>query len=77
MYGYLSTQAMWNFPTEFPNGVMYKIGESDPSQDWNYIHWSVFSHVGNVFRNETVYGINTGRSSSTATPTSSRTARRI
>jgi rhamnogalacturonan endolyase len=58
MYWSLSMQAMWDFPTKFPNGVTYKVGESNPSQDWNYIHWSVFSHVGNVFRNETVYGIN-------------------
>ncbi|CEL01851.1 hypothetical protein ASPCAL01427 [Aspergillus calidoustus] len=59
MYGYLSSmQAIWAFPTEFPNGVTYKIGESDPSQDWNYIYWSVFSHVGNTSRNETVYSIN-------------------
>ncbi|KAL5632583.1 hypothetical protein ACGC1H_005507 [Rhizoctonia solani] len=31
-----------DFPTDFPNGVNYTIGESDVSKDWNYVHWSVF-----------------------------------
>jgi rhamnogalacturonan endolyase len=32
----------WDFPTDFPNGVNYTVGLSDVSQDWNYVHWSVF-----------------------------------
>ncbi|CAE7116107.1 unnamed protein product [Rhizoctonia solani] len=32
----------WDFPTDFPNGVNYTVGKSDVSQDWNYVHWSVF-----------------------------------
>ncbi|CAE6460380.1 unnamed protein product [Rhizoctonia solani] len=32
----------WDFPTDFPNGVNYTVGRSDVSQDWNYVHWSVF-----------------------------------
>ncbi|CAE6415670.1 unnamed protein product [Rhizoctonia solani] len=32
----------WDFPTDFPNGINYTIGKSDPSRDWNYVHWSVF-----------------------------------
>ncbi|GAB1520773.1 hypothetical protein RhiTH_003861 [Rhizoctonia solani] len=32
----------WDFPTDFPNGINYTVGESDVAQDWNYVHWSVF-----------------------------------
>lgn len=45
----------WDFPTDFPNGVNYTVGKSDPAEDFNYIHWAVISHVGNSFRNETYY----------------------
>ncbi|KAJ7049519.1 galactose mutarotase-like protein [Mycena amicta] len=32
----------WDFPTQFPTGVNFTIGESVESLDWNYIHWSQF-----------------------------------
>lgn len=44
--------AMWDFPTDFPDGVDFRIGESNIAEDFNYIHWSVISHVGNWFRDE-------------------------
>jgi rhamnogalacturonan endolyase len=31
----------YDFPTDFPDGVLYKVGESNNSA-FNYIHWSVF-----------------------------------
>jgi rhamnogalacturonan endolyase len=47
--------AVWDFPTDFPNGVNYKVGESNYAEDFNYIHWSVISNVGNFFRNESYH----------------------
>jgi rhamnogalacturonan endolyase len=44
--------AQWDFPTDFPDAVKFKVGESDPAEDFNYIHWSVISNVGNMFRSE-------------------------
>ncbi|KAJ6512313.1 galactose mutarotase-like protein [Mycena vulgaris] len=32
----------WDFPTQFPGGVNFTIGESREAVDWNYIHWSQF-----------------------------------
>ncbi|WVQ75336.1 hypothetical protein IAR50_004953 [Cryptococcus sp. DSM 104548] len=32
----------WDFPNDFPNGVNYTIGRSDPAQDWNYVHYSIY-----------------------------------
>ena len=40
----------YDYPTEFPDGVRFKIGESDEAQDWNYIHWSVFGDESNYER---------------------------
>ncbi|KAJ1338107.1 rhamnogalacturonan endolyase [Microdochium nivale] len=42
--------AKWDFPTDFPNGVNFHIGESDAAADWNYIHWSVYPGQGNFIR---------------------------
>ncbi|KAF7558211.1 hypothetical protein G7Z17_g39 [Cylindrodendrum hubeiense] len=42
--------AVHDFPTDFPNGLDFKVGESDPAEDFNYIHWSRISEVGNFFR---------------------------
>ncbi len=39
---YLIYWAVYDFPTDFPNGVVYKVGESKEVEDLNYIHWSVF-----------------------------------
>lgn len=36
----------YDFPTDFPDGVLYKVGESNNSA-FNYVHWSVF---GGTFR---------------------------
>lgn len=47
--------ATWDFPTDFPDGVVYKVGESNYAEDFNYIHWSVISQVGNAFRNESYH----------------------
>jgi rhamnogalacturonan endolyase len=44
--------ATWDFPTDFPNGVDFKVGASNISEDFNYIHWSVFPNGGNWFRSE-------------------------
>ncbi|KAI1079337.1 polysaccharide lyase family 4 protein [Whalleya microplaca] len=47
--------AKWDFPTEFPNGVVFKIGESNEAEDFNYIHWSVFFGYSNFYRPEPYY----------------------
>ncbi|KAK7409211.1 hypothetical protein QQX98_008587 [Neonectria punicea] len=44
--------AVHDFPTDFPDGVDFKVGESDIAEDFNYIHWSRISEVGNFFRDE-------------------------
>lgn len=31
--------AVYDFPTDFPEGVNFRIGESKEAEDWNYIHW--------------------------------------
>ncbi|KAE9992750.1 hypothetical protein EG327_007826 [Venturia inaequalis] len=35
----------YDYGKDFPNGVRFKIGESDQAQDWNYVHWSEFNGV--------------------------------
>lgn len=42
----------YDFPTEFPDGLVYTIGESDEAVDFNYVHWSVFDGDNNPLRNE-------------------------
>ncbi|RPB03844.1 family 4 polysaccharide lyase [Choiromyces venosus 120613-1] len=32
----------YDFPTDFPNDVNFTIGKSDPTKDFNTVHWSVF-----------------------------------
>jgi len=39
---YLIFWGAYDFPNDFPQGVNYTIGVSDPKKDWNYVHWSVF-----------------------------------
>lgn len=41
---------VYDFVDEFPEGVSYKVGESDASTDLNYVHWSVFGGYGNSIR---------------------------
>jgi len=35
----------YDFPTDFPQGVNYTVGVSDPATDPNYVHWSVFGQT--------------------------------
>jgi rhamnogalacturonan endolyase len=44
--------AQHDFESDFPNGVDFKAGESDYAEDFNYIHWSRISEVGEFFRDE-------------------------
>jgi rhamnogalacturonan endolyase len=44
--------AQHDFESDFPNGVDFKVGESDYAEDFNYIHWSRISEVGKFFRDE-------------------------
>jgi rhamnogalacturonan endolyase len=30
----------YNFDNDFPNGVQYRIGQSKPERDWNYVQWA-------------------------------------
>jgi rhamnogalacturonan endolyase len=39
---YLIFWGGYDFPDDFPEGVNYTVGVSDPAMDWNYVHWSVF-----------------------------------
>lgn len=41
---------VYDFPTDFPHGVTYKVGSSDPAKDLNYVHWSVFGGYANSLR---------------------------
>ncbi|RYP46844.1 hypothetical protein DL768_007011 [Monosporascus sp. mg162] len=47
--------AKWDFPTDFPEGVVFTIGESDEAEDFNYVHWSVFFGYANFLRPEPYY----------------------
>ncbi|KAK6193229.1 Lyso-phosphatidylcholine acyltransferase [Pestalotiopsis sp. IQ-011] len=47
---------VYDFVDEFPAGVSYKVGESDPAADLNYVHWSVFGGYGNSLRPEPYAG---------------------
>ncbi|KXJ97024.1 galactose mutarotase-like domain-containing protein [Microdochium bolleyi] len=42
--------ARWDFPTDFPDGVNFHVGQSDAAMDWNYIHWSVYPGQANFIR---------------------------
>lgn len=52
----------WDFPTDFPDGVNYTIGTSDPSKDWNYVHYSryggSFTRPEYVLDNVNVWTVN-------------------
>ncbi|KAK6085713.1 rhamnogalacturonate lyase [Seiridium cupressi] len=41
---------VYDYVDEFPEGVSYKVGESNFSTDLNYVHWSVFGGYGNSIR---------------------------
>ena len=42
--------AAYDFPNDFPEGVTYTVGKSDPAKDLNYVHWSVFGGYANFNR---------------------------
>jgi rhamnogalacturonan endolyase len=44
--------AVYDFPTDFPDGVAFKVGESDVGKDWNYVHWSSFGGYADSLRTE-------------------------
>ncbi|KAF8860534.1 rhamnogalacturonate lyase, partial [Acephala macrosclerotiorum] len=47
--------AVYDFPTEFPDGVTFHVGRDDISQDLNYVHWSVFGGYANSLRPKPYY----------------------
>lgn len=47
--------AVYDFPTDFPNGVVYHVGKDDVSQDLNYVHWSTFGGYANSLRSKAYY----------------------
>ncbi|KAK7732985.1 hypothetical protein SLS57_000929 [Botryosphaeria dothidea] len=47
--------ARYDFPTDFPEGVRFKVGESKEGVDWNYVHWSSVGGKANAVRNETLF----------------------
>ncbi|EON67689.1 hypothetical protein W97_06832 [Coniosporium apollinis CBS 100218] len=47
--------AAYDFPTDFPEGVVFRVGESRESEDMNYVHWSVFGGKANFLRPEPYY----------------------
>jgi rhamnogalacturonan endolyase len=47
---------VYDFVDEFPEGVSFKVGESNVSADLNYVHWSVFGGYGNSIRTEPYAG---------------------
>ncbi|TKX18145.1 rhamnogalacturonate lyase B [Elsinoe australis] len=46
----------YDFPTDFPEGVSYHVGEGDISQDLNYVHWSVYGGKAHFLRPERYVG---------------------
>ncbi|KAM5342387.1 hypothetical protein ACJ41O_013353 [Fusarium nematophilum] len=48
--------AAYDFPEDFPDGVRFKVGESDEGRDLNYVHWSVFGGRANYVRPEAYVG---------------------
>lgn len=48
--------AAYDFPSDFPDGVVFRVGESDEARDLNYVHWSVFGGKANSVRKEMYFG---------------------
>ncbi|KEY73344.1 hypothetical protein S7711_01458 [Stachybotrys chartarum IBT 7711] len=46
----------YDFPADFPDGVYFKVGESDEATDLNYIHWSVYGGKATHLRPEQYVG---------------------
>jgi rhamnogalacturonan endolyase len=45
----------YDYEADFPEGVNFHVGKSDPATDLNYIHWSFFPSQGNHLRTEPYY----------------------
>ncbi|KAI0200513.1 rhamnogalacturonate lyase [Astrocystis sublimbata] len=45
----------WDFSSDFPDGVVFKVGQSVESEDFNYIHWSWFPGYANYLHPRPVY----------------------
>lgn len=48
--------AVYDYPTDFPNGTVFRVGESDVAEDLNYVHWSTFGGYADSLRTEPYYG---------------------
>lgn len=47
--------AVYDFPTGFPEGVTFRVGEDKESEALNYVHWSVFGGFADSIRTEEYY----------------------
>ncbi|KAI9739781.1 MAG: hypothetical protein M1834_006502 [Cirrosporium novae-zelandiae] len=47
--------AVYDFPTDFPDGVVFQINRSNEAIDLNYIHWSSFGGYANWLRPDPYY----------------------
>ncbi|GME49274.1 Rhamnogalacturonan lyase [Neofusicoccum parvum] len=47
--------AKYDFPTEFPDGIKFRVGQSKEVEDFNYVHWSSFGGKGNSVRTEPLF----------------------
>lgn len=47
--------AVYDFPTDYPDGVVYTVGKSNPAVHLNYVHWSVFGGYANSIRTQPYY----------------------
>ena len=48
--------AVYDYPTDFPEGVTFEIGKGDVGKDLNYVQWSVFGGYANSIRPTPYYG---------------------
>ncbi|KAI0171786.1 polysaccharide lyase family 4 protein [Hypoxylon sp. FL1284] len=48
--------AVYDFVDDFPQGVKFKVGESNVAKDLNYVHWSVFGGYANSLHADPYYG---------------------
>lgn len=39
---------VYDYPEDFPEGVTFRVGESDEAEDLNYVHWSVYGGRGSL-----------------------------
>lgn len=52
---YRAYWATHDFPSDFPNGVVYHVGKSNPAVHFNYVHWSVFGGYADSLRPKPYY----------------------